>query len=74
MYDWIAGASSIISSEIFRSVAIFLIGSSVVVRPSVDWGFRPPSATPAAPEVAVPSTTYRRLFTTPAPTGAGRRT
>jgi hypothetical protein len=30
-------------------VAIFLIGSSVVVRPSVDSGLVPPSATPAAP-------------------------
>ena len=38
MYDWIAGASSSISSETGRIVAIFLIGSSAV-RPSVDSGF-----------------------------------
>ena len=57
MYDWTAGASSNISSEIGSSVAIFLTGSSVSVNPSVDCGFVAVSATPAAPEVAVPSTT-----------------
>jgi hypothetical protein len=62
MYDWIAGASSSISSDTGRSVAIFLIGSSAVVNPNVLSGFVPPSATPAAPLVAVPSTTYRIEF------------
>ena len=37
-------------------------GSSVVVNPNVLSGFVPPSATPAAPLVAVPSTTYRIEF------------
>jgi hypothetical protein len=59
MYDWTAGASSSISSATGRSVAIFLIGSSLVDSASVDSGLRPASATPAAPDVAVPSTTYR---------------
>ena len=45
-----------------RLVAIFFTGSSTVDRPSVDSGLVPPSATPAAPEVAVPSTVYRIVF------------
>jgi hypothetical protein len=41
--------------EIWMLVATFLIGSSSVLKASVDSGFRPASATPAAPDVAVPS-------------------
>ena len=48
MNVWIAGASSISSSEILIDVAIFLIGSSSVENASVLSGFRPASATPAA--------------------------
>jgi hypothetical protein len=38
-------------------VAIFFTGSSTVESASVDSGFAAPSATPVAPDVAVPSTT-----------------
>jgi hypothetical protein len=52
----IAAASSSNSSLMLSVVAIFLIGSSTVLNASVDSGFVPPSATPAAADVAVPST------------------
>ena len=55
--DWIDGASSRNSSEIGSVVAIFFTGSTTSDMAIVDSGFVPASATPAAPDVAVPSMT-----------------
>jgi hypothetical protein len=52
------GASSSNSSEIGSVVAIFFTGSTTSDMAIVDSGFTPASATPAAPESAVPSMTY----------------
>jgi hypothetical protein len=53
------GASSSNSSLTGSTVAIFRIASVVSDITSVLSGFAAPSATPAAADVAVPSTTYR---------------
>jgi hypothetical protein len=50
-----AGASSSNSSDTTMLVATFRTGSSNVLTAIVLSGFNPPSATPAAPDVAVPS-------------------
>ena len=52
-----SGASSNISSEIGRKVAIFLTGSEVSPKTSVDSGFGAPSEVGAAALVAVVSET-----------------